>query len=72
VTATYRPTARIERRHLAYAIAFAVTTPAEPTDDNLARILAGCARRPRTDEYDAIRRYVIAYRTDPDAPWSTK
>jgi hypothetical protein len=65
-----------ERRHAKaindlmrrYAVKFAVDSDDEPTDENIKRVLAGCARSPQAGEYAAIRRYVgICRRGELDA-----
>lgn len=63
------------RRARNYACKYRVETgtidgPPEPapTDENLARILAGCGRRPRPEEYDLIRQVLTENVGDTPAP----
>lgn len=53
---------RLEKRYRRYAVKFCLDCTGSPTDDALSSVLAGCCRRPRADEYPAIRRHVAAYR----------
>jgi hypothetical protein len=60
-------TPRMECLFLSYAIHFDIARPdAEPTDENLAAALAGCARKPSPAWLEAIRGYVHEYRRNPD------
>jgi hypothetical protein len=54
----------LQRRHQSYAVKFVLDAgPGEDASDaNLARVLANCARAPRSDEYPAIRQHVDTYR----------
>jgi hypothetical protein len=70
VTAPSRRAANLEERSIRYAIAFDLNwkmdchqpCDGEPTDANLAKVLAYCARPPRPGEYPAIRQYVLEAR----------
>jgi hypothetical protein len=53
---------RLEERYRGYAVKFCLDCTGSPTDDALSRVLVGCARCPRRDEFPAIRRHVAAYR----------
>jgi len=68
-----RRAARLQERYRGYGIKFALDAEmrlgdadAEPTDANLAAVLATCARRPHPTEYAAIRGHVLAYRANPE------
>lgn len=49
-------------RHVAYAMKFVNDTEDEPADEAIERVLSGCVRRPRPEEYPAIRAEVGAWR----------
>lgn len=60
-------TPRMECLFLSYAIHFDIARPdAEPTDENLAAVLAWCARKPSPAWLEPIRGYVHEYRRNPD------
>lgn len=49
-------------RYSGYACHFINDSEAEPTDANLERVLSGCVRRPRPEEFAKIRAEVEAWR----------
>lgn len=51
-----------ERRYEGYAVKFCVETHDAPTNENLARVLAHCARPPRAEWLPNIRRHVDEFR----------
>lgn len=59
-----RRTAAEARRARGYAMKFINDSAAEPTDEDLAEVLAHCVRRPKPEWFPAIRAEVLAWRLE--------
>ena len=51
----------VEHRNMRYAMKYVNESAAEPTDANLAAVLASCGRPPKPAEFPFIRRHVHTF-----------